>query len=72
MNENQLEDFIKMQKDVENIKIDIGEIKVCLKEFTEMAEKRYAGKWVEKIMFFIGGVIGTGIVVAMLDVIIKK
>lgn len=60
-----------MQEDIKHIKDDILEIKDVMKNFIEQADKKYAGKWVEKILWSVGGVAGTIIVGAILKQIIK-
>ena len=47
MNEKQLEQFIIMQNDINNIKKDVQETKELLQEFIKTAEQRYANKWAE-------------------------
>ena len=82
MNDKQTEEFYKMQNDITNIKDDVAEIKETLKSFIGASEKkmeqikcdaeeRFAGKWVEKILWSGGAVIGVAILGALLNQILK-
>lgn len=41
-------------------------------KLTREFEKKYAGKWVEKILWGAGGIIGTTILLAIIELVIKK
>lgn len=71
MTENDRIEFTIMKEDINHIKTDIGELKSTLKEFIETSEGRFAGKWVEKALFWIlmtaGGVIITYFIKTILE-----
>ena len=71
MNEKQLEQFITMQNDITNIKDDVAEIKETLKCFIEKSEEKFAGKWVERVLWSGGSVIGVAVLAALLQQILK-
>lgn len=61
----------EMQKDIEQIKGDVGELKDSLKIFIEKSEDRFASKWVETALkTFIGSVM-VAVIGALLALIIK-
>jgi hypothetical protein len=64
----------KMQKDIDHIKEDIGEVKEYIKEdrawkveFERCLDKRYAGKWIEVISVSAFGGIIVGVVMLLLS-----
>jgi chromosome segregation ATPase len=71
-------DYALMCKDISEIKESITEIKqnqekymASMAQFMEKLDGRFAGKWVEKIMWGGGAVIGTAILVAIFEVIFR-
>ena len=71
MKPSELTEFITMKEDIKYIKIDIREIKASLKEFMDNSDKKYAGKWTEKVLWGFGGVVGTALLLAILEVVVK-
>ena len=71
MKPSELKEFTIMKEDINHIKTDIGEIKLSLSNFMENVDKKYAGKWTEKVLWGFGGVIGTALLVAVLNLVIK-
>ena len=80
------QDITHLKNDVQEIKTDIKGLTKKLEEgFLDMTnknsaeilnlareiEKKYASKWVEKVLWGIGGIVGTAILVAILELIIK-
>ena len=80
------ENIKSLQSDVQEIKTDLKEVSQKLEQgFLDMSnknsaeilnlareiEKKYASKWVEKVLWGIGGIIGTGVLVAIMELIIK-
>lgn len=51
-------------------KVDAG-FKAIMAEFKCM-DNKYAAKWVEKVLWGIGGVVGTTIILAVLSLILSK
>lgn len=72
MTDEQTKNFTIMQEDIKHIKEDLGEIKEAVKTFMENSEKKFAGKWVEKVLWGLGGIVGTVVVVAILKLVIIK
>lgn len=80
------ENIKALQSDVQEIKTDLKGVSQKLEQgFLDMTnknsaeilnlareiEKKYANKWVEKVLWGIGGIIGTGVLVAIMELIIK-
>lgn len=63
--------FELMNKDIQEIKDDMKELKATLKEFCETSDTKYASKNVERILFWAGALIGAGIIGAVLKTILK-
>jgi hypothetical protein len=64
----------KMQKDIDHIKENVGEIKEYIKEdrawkeeFSKCLDKKYAGKWIEFISVSAFGGIIVGVVMLLLS-----
>lgn len=53
MNDKDREEFIIMKEDINHIKNDVGELKETMNKFIETSEERFAGKWVEKALFWL-------------------
>jgi hypothetical protein len=58
-----------MDNNIKEIKDDLKEIKIFLFEWLE---KKYANKWTEKVLIFIGWTIWTTIIIAILALVLKK
>jgi hypothetical protein len=71
MKPKELTEFITMKEDIKHIKIDMGEIKATLNDFIKNADRKYAGKWTEKIIWSMGGIVGAAILIAILEGVIK-
>jgi hypothetical protein len=60
-----------IEKSEKNFTDRFSEVNKKIQDNKDEADKTFAGKWVEKIMWSVGGIIGTTIVVAILSLILK-
>lgn len=72
------QNMVKLQKDIEYIKISLSENKAEHKEMMEKlegwivtSEKKFAPKWVENVIVWCGITIGGVLIIALLNLIIK-
>lgn len=68
----------KIEKDLEYIKEGFKknkeehqELYKAMKDFIDSADNKYSGRWVEKVLIWGGAVVGTGIIGALLSLILK-
>jgi len=64
-------DMQDMKNDIANIKEDVAEIKKDLKEFILESDKRFAGKWVERVLVGVATTIGLAIIGALMALLLK-
>jgi hypothetical protein len=67
----QLKQFTIMQEDIKHIKEDIVEIKTDIKTFLEGAEAKFAAKWVERALYSLISLIMGGVLLALLDQVLR-
>ena len=58
----------KMETDIQYIKGEVSEVKESLNKFIECADKRYASKLTEQIMYGLCGVILLAVITKLLNV----
>lgn len=65
----------ELMEKIDNLAKNVEDVKICLAELPdkifERADKRYASKLSEKIIYGMVGVITTGVVVALLALVMK-
>ena len=71
--------MVKLQKDIEYIKLalienktDCKEMVAKIEEWIESSDKRFAPKWVENVLIWLGVATGGVLIVALLELIIKQ
>ena len=71
--------MVKLQKDIEFIKISLDENKKDCKEMIAeikkwiiASDKKFANKWTEKVLVWMGAGIGGVLIVALMGLILKQ
>lgn len=60
-----------MNEKIDTIYEEFKEHRTEMKQYFEKLESKFAGKWTEKIIIFIGGAVGTIIIGAIMALVIK-
>ncbi len=64
------ERIIRIETQMDNIEKKIDGVSNILEKFIEQSEKRFASKWVEKVLWGIGAIIGTAFLVSIISLVI--
>lgn len=54
------------------IKKSLNHLADKLEEIVEKMDKKYAGKWVEKVLWSMGGIVGTVILIAIIELVVSR
>jgi hypothetical protein len=56
---------------LDSTNLKVAEIHADLKEFIEKSESRFAGKWTEKLLIFVGSAVGLALIGALMALVLK-
>ena len=71
MDKDSIENIAIIKNDVKHIKKEVGDNKKELKDFIKIADKKYASKLTEKIVYGLVGIILLGVVGAIITGVVE-
>ena len=66
------EEHLDIKNALVNLKTSITKLDTKLDDNLDKMERKFAGKWVEKVLWSTGGIIGTVILIAILSQVVKQ